>query len=90
MGFFRVLQPKEETKLVTPWTAQVPFSVGQLRGPPESPCNGEKRRGWGVSEDKEQALTSTTSINVHTTLPLWIPVCKRKPAYKTVRHWFSI
>jgi hypothetical protein len=45
VGFFRVLQPREETKLVTPWTCQVPSSVGQLRGPPESPCKSQKENG---------------------------------------------
>jgi hypothetical protein len=51
VGFFRVLQPREETKLVTPWTCQVPSSVGQLRGPPESPCKSQSVEGAKLSEE---------------------------------------
>lgn len=47
VGFLRVLQPKAETKLVTPWTCQEPSAAGQLRGPPESPWNG-REQGEGV------------------------------------------
>ena len=45
VGFLMVLQPKAETKLVTPWTCQEPSAAGQLRGPPESPWNGERAVG---------------------------------------------
>lgn len=37
VGFFKVLQPRPETKLHTPWTTHWPLTL-QLRGPPESPC----------------------------------------------------
>lgn len=40
VGFLETLQPRLDTKLVTPWTVYLPFSR-QWRGPPESPCRGE-------------------------------------------------
>ena len=45
VGFLMVLQPKAETKLVTPWTCQEPSAAGQLRGPPESPWNSQRAVG---------------------------------------------
>lgn len=43
VGFCRVLHPREETKLVTPWTYHLPSPPLQFRGPPESPCGDRQR-----------------------------------------------
>lgn len=55
VGFLETLQPRLDTKLVTPWTVYLPFTE-QWRGPPESPCREEKI--WWQRPDQRTLLTA--------------------------------
>ncbi|TNN78669.1 hypothetical protein EYF80_011073 [Liparis tanakae] len=55
VGFLVALQAEDDTKLVTPWTTHLPFTL-QFRGPPESPWT--QRKQAKPSEDNKDTLSA--------------------------------